>query len=43
MGDERTYEYTIAVRVVEVQGWDDRGLGETALRGIGKNVQSHHQ
>jgi GMP synthase (glutamine-hydrolysing) len=40
MGDERTYDYTIAIRAVESQ---DGGLGETALRIAGETRQPHHQ
>ena len=41
MGDERTYEYTIAVRIVE-QGRHDRRLGQAAARPVGTHLQ-HYQ
>ena len=43
MGDERTYEYTIAVRIVESKDGNDRRLGQAAARPVGNHLQPHHQ
>jgi hypothetical protein len=39
MGDERTYEYTIAVRVVESKDGMTADWVKLPLRGAGENIQ----
>jgi hypothetical protein len=43
MGDERTYEDVIALRMRGQRGRHDRGLVAGSLRAIGQDVHPHHQ